>query len=153
MSTFNLAISCLTTPSLSWFMDLTFQVPMQHCSLQQQTPLSPSGTSTTAHHFHFGRATSFFLELLVIALHSFPVVYWTPSNLGGLIFWCHMFLCFLTVYRVLDTKEWFAIPCPLQWTMFCQNSSLWPIHLQWPCTAWLIVSLIYVSPLNYLSLL
>ena len=24
------------------------------------------------------------------------------------------------------------------WTMFCQNSLLWPISLGWPCTAWLI---------------
>ena len=29
----------------------------------------------------------------------------------------------------------------LQWTTFCQNSPLWPIHLGWPYTAWLIVSL------------
>ena len=29
MSMFTLAISCLTTSNLSWFMDLTFQVPMQ----------------------------------------------------------------------------------------------------------------------------
>ena len=26
------------------------------------------------------------------------------------------------------------------------NSSLWPIHFGWPCTAWLIVSLSYASP-------
>ena len=31
----------------------------------------------------------------------------------------------------------------LQWTMFCQKSLLWPIHLGWPCKAWLIVSLSY----------
>ena len=29
----------------------------------------------------------------------------------------------------------------LQRTMFCQNSSLWPIHLEEPCIAWLIPSL------------
>ena len=29
---FTLAISCLTISSLPWFMDLTFQVPMQYCS-------------------------------------------------------------------------------------------------------------------------
>ena len=27
-----------------------------------------------------------------------------------------------------------------QWTAFCQNSSLWPVYLEWPCTAWLIAS-------------
>ena len=40
-------------------------------------------TSTTKHHFHFGPDASFFLELLVISLHSSPEVYWTPSNLRG----------------------------------------------------------------------
>ena len=29
----------------------------------------------------------------------------------------------------------------LQWTMFCQNSPPWPVHLGWPYTAWLFVSL------------
>ena len=29
----------------------------------------------------------------------------------------------------------------LQWNMFCQNSPPWPVHLGWPYTAWLIVSL------------
>ena len=33
----------------------------------------------------------------------------------------------------------------LHWTTFCQNSPLWPIHLGWPCTAVLIVSLNYGS--------
>ena len=29
----------------------------------------------------------------------------------------------------------------LQWTTLCQNSPPWPIHLGWPYTAWLIISL------------
>ena len=45
MSMFTLAISCLTTSSLPWFMDLTFQVPMQYCSLQHQASLSSPVTS------------------------------------------------------------------------------------------------------------
>ena len=36
MSMFTLAISCLTTSNLPWFMDLTFQVPMQYCSLSSE---------------------------------------------------------------------------------------------------------------------
>ena len=36
---FTLAISYLTTSNLPWFMDLTFQVPMQYSSLQHQTLL------------------------------------------------------------------------------------------------------------------
>ena len=32
--------------------------------------------------------------------------------------------------------------------MFCQNSSLCPIHLWWPCTVWFIASLSFASPLT-----
>ena len=39
MSTVTLAISCLATSNLPWFVDLTFQVLMQYCSLQHQTLL------------------------------------------------------------------------------------------------------------------
>ena len=46
---FTLTISCLTTSDLSWFMDLTPQIPMQYCSLQQWTLFSPPDTSTTIH--------------------------------------------------------------------------------------------------------
>ena len=40
----------------------------------------------------------------------------------------------------------------LQWTMFCQNSSLWTIHLGWPRTAWLIASLTYTNPFTITKL-
>ena len=38
LSMFTLAISCLTSSNLPWFMDLTFQVPIQYCSLQLWLP-------------------------------------------------------------------------------------------------------------------
>ena len=52
---------------------------------------------------------SFFLELF---LHSSPVTYWTPTDLGGLIFQCHIYLPFHTVCGVLEAGilKWFAIP-------------------------------------------
>ena len=83
MSVFTLAVSYLTTLNLPWIMDLTFQVPMRYCSLQHWTLLPPPDTSTTELHFSFCSATSFFLELLVLAFHSSPVAYCTPSNLEG----------------------------------------------------------------------
>ena len=83
MLMFNLTISCLITSNLPWFMDLTFQVPMQYCSLLHQTLLSPPDTFTTEHYFCFGPDISFFLELLVIALCSSSVAYWTPSDTEG----------------------------------------------------------------------
>ena len=146
MSMFTLAISCLTTSNLPWFVGLTFQVPMQYCSLQHQTLLSPSDISTTGCCFCFDLASSLFLELLVIALCSSPVAYWTPSDLGGLIFWSHIFLPFYTVHGVFTPRilEWFAISSSSG--PFCQNSPLWPDHLAWPCMAWLMASLSYTSP-------
>ena len=59
---FPLAISCLTTSNLSWFMDLTFQVPMQYCSLQHWNLLPSPVTSTTGCCFCFGSISSFFLD-------------------------------------------------------------------------------------------
>ena len=50
MLMFTLAISCSTTSSLPWIMDLTFQVPMQYCSLQDWTLLSLPDTSTAERH-------------------------------------------------------------------------------------------------------
>ena len=83
MSMFNLSISCLTASNLPWFMDLTFQGPIQYCSLLHWTLLSPPNTFTAECHFHFGPATSLLLKLLVTALHYSPVAYCTPSDLGG----------------------------------------------------------------------
>ena len=76
--------------------------------------LAVQGTFTTRHihnrvSFLFWPAATFFLELLVIALHSSPVAYWTPSNLvcssSGVI-------SFYTIRGVSEARilEWFAIP-------------------------------------------
>ena len=80
MSMFTLAISYLTTCNLPWFMDLTFQVPMQYCSLQHQSLLPSPVTSTTGCSFCFGSISSFFLELF---LRWSPVAYWAPIDLGS----------------------------------------------------------------------
>ena len=80
MSMFTLAISCLITSNLPWFMDLTLQVPMQYCSLQHPTLLLSPVTSTTGYCFCFGSVSSFFLELF---LYWSPVAYWAPTDLGS----------------------------------------------------------------------
>ena len=61
------------------------------------TTNSPSDTSTGEHGFCFGPASSFFLELF---LCSSLVAYWTLW-LGRVIFWCHIFFPFYTVYGFL----------------------------------------------------
>ena len=80
MSMFTLVISLLTTSSLPRLMDLTFQVPMQYCSLQHETLLLSPVPPTTGCCFCFGSVSSFFLELF---LHWSPVAYWAPAHLGS----------------------------------------------------------------------
>ena len=109
MSTFTLAISCLTTSNLPWFMDLTFQVPMQYCSSQHRTLLLSSVTCTTGYYFCFGSIPSFFLDLF---LHWSPVAYWAPYWPGEFLFQYPIILPFHTVHGVLKARilKWFAIP-------------------------------------------
>ena len=76
----------------AWFMDLTFQVPMQYCSLQHRILLLSPVTSTTGCCFCFGSSTSFFLELF---LHWSPVAYWTSTDLGSSFFSVLSFCLFI----------------------------------------------------------
>ena len=119
MSTFTLAIACLTTSNLPWFMDLTFQVPMQYCSLQHQTlPLSPV-TSTTGCCFCFGSIASFFLELF---LHWSPVAYWAPTDLGSSSFSVISFCLFILFMGFSRQEDWSCLPFPF------------PVdHILWSC--------------------
>ena len=80
MLTLTLAISCLTTVNLPWFMNLAFQVPMQYCSLQHWALLLSPVTATTECCFCFGSVSLFFLELFI---HWSPVVYWATTNHGS----------------------------------------------------------------------
>ena len=105
-------------------MDLTFQVSYAILFFTASDLLSPPDTSTTEHHFCFGPVTSFFPELLEIALSSSPVAHWTPSDLGvGAHCLVSYLLPFHTVHGVLmpGILEWFAVPS--QWTMFLSDVS------------------------------
>ena len=97
---------------LPWFMDLQFQVPMRYYSLQHQTALSPPDRSTIGHHFQFGPAYSFFLELLAIAFHSSSVAYWTASNLRGLSSGVTSFGLFILFMGCLRQECWSGLPFP-----------------------------------------
>ena len=107
MSMFTLAISCLTTSNLPWFMDLTFQVPLQYGSLQHQTLLPSPVTSTMGCYFCFGSIPSFFLELF---LHSSPVAFWAPKDLRSSSFSVISFSLFTMFMGFSRQRYWFAIP-------------------------------------------
>ena len=105
---FTLAISCLTTSNLPWFMDLTFQVPMQHCSLHYRTSLPSPVTSTIRRCFHFGSVSSFFL---VLFLHSPLVAYWASTDLEtsfSVVSFC-LFILFMGFSR---QEYWSGLPFP-----------------------------------------
>ena len=110
MLMFILTISCLTTSNFPWFMDLTFQVPIQYCSLQHWILLSSLDTSTTYCCFLFDPASSFILGLLVILPCLTPVAYWTDlgdSSFGVISFW-H----FIQFMRFSQQVYWGGLPFP-----------------------------------------
>ena len=117
-----LAISCLMTACLSWFMDITFQVPMQYCSLQHQTLLSSPVTSTAGCCFCFGSISSFFLELF---LHSSPVAYWAPFDLSV----SYLFAFSYCSWGSQGKNTEVVCHSLLQWTMFSQTSTM--TRLSW----------------------
>ena len=133
MSMFTLGISCLTTSNLPSFMDLTFQVPMQYCSLQHQTLLLSPVPSTIGWCFCFGSIPSFFLKLFL---------YWYPVAYGNIQTWgIHLSVSYLFAFSYCSwgsqgKNTEMVCHSLLQWTMFCQNSPPWPVHLGWPHTAW-----------------
>ena len=109
MSMLTLAISCLTTSNLPWFMDQTFQVPMQYCSLLYWTLVPSPVTFTTVCCFCFGSVSSFFLELF---LHWFPVAYWAPADLGSSSFNVLSFCLFILFMGFSRREYWNGLPFP-----------------------------------------
>ena len=109
MLMFILAIPCLTISNLPWFMDLTFQVPLQYCPLQHQT-LLPSPVTSTAGCWFFLWLCLFILSGVISPMisHSILGAYWS----GEFIVQCPIFLPFHAVHGVLKARilKWFAIP-------------------------------------------
>ena len=95
MLMFTLATSCLTTSDLPWFIELTFQVPMQYCFLQHWT--------FTTRHVHSWASFLLWLNFFILSGTISPLF---PSSIldtyqpGGLIFQFHISLPFHTVYEI-----------------------------------------------------
>ena len=129
---FILAVFCLATSNLPWFMGLTFQVPMQYCSLQHQTLLASPVTSTTGRYFHFGSVSSFFLELF---LQSSPVAYWAPPNLGSSSFSIISFCLFILFIGFSRQAYWSGLPFPSSVDHILSEHSTM-IHPSWVAPTW-----------------
>ena len=130
---FTLAISCLTNSNLPWFMDLTFQVPMQYCSSQHRTLLLSRVTSTTGYCFCFSSMPSFFLEIF---LYWSPVAYWALINLGVPLSVFYHFAFFILFMGFSRQEYWSGLPFPSP-VDHSQTSPPWHVCLGWPHTAWL----------------
>ena len=109
MLMYTLVISCLSTSNLPWFMDLTFQVPMQYCYLQNQTSLPSPVISTTGCCFCFGSVSSSLLELF---LHWSPRAYWAPTDLGSSSFSVLSFCLFVLFMGFSGQEYWNGLPFP-----------------------------------------
>ena len=113
LSVFTPPVSCLATFSLPWFMNLAFQVPMQYCSLQHQTLLSPPDTPTAG----------WCLICLGLFILSGAISLLFPSSKsdtyqpGGLILLWHLFLPFKGFLRQETGVGCHSL---LQQIMFCQ---------------------------------
>ena len=83
---------------------------MHYCSLQNQTLLPSPVTSTSGHCFCFCSASSFLLELF---LHSSPVAYWAPTNLGGRSSFSVISFCLFILFMGFSRQEcWSGLPFP-----------------------------------------
>ena len=110
MSMFTLAISCLITSNLPWFIPGSdaFQVPMQYCSLQHRT------TSITSH-IHNWVLFSLCLHLFILSGVISPLI--SSSILGTyrpseFIFQCPVFLPFHAFMGFSRQEYWNGLPFP-----------------------------------------
>ena len=87
------------------FMFVIAVLPRSKCLL-----ISPPDRSISDYCFCFGPAASFFLELLLIALHSFLIAYWTLFALGCSSSDVISFCLFILSMGFLQQEYWFAFP-------------------------------------------
>ena len=103
---FALVISCLTASSLSWFMDLTFQVPMQYFCIQHQTFLA----SITSHIHNW--------VLFLLWLHPFILFFFFFRYNICLLFICDLRYNKLHIFKACDLIS--LIICVYLW--HCHHS-------------------------------
>ena len=129
MLIFTLAISCLTTSNLPWFMDLTFR------SLCNIVLYSIGPCFYHQSHPQLGIIPSFFLELF---LHWSPVAYWAPTDLGSSSFSILAFFLFMLFMGFSRLEYWSGLPLPSPVDHILSDlSTMTHPHLGWPHTAWL----------------
>ena len=79
------------------------------CSFQSQALLPLPVTYTAGCYFHFDLVSSLFLELF---LHSSPVAYWAPTDLGSSSFSVLSFCLFILFMGFSRQECWSGLPFP-----------------------------------------
>ena len=134
MSTFTLAISCLTTSNLPWFMDMIFQVSMQYCSLQHWILLSITS------HIHKWVLFLLWLHPFILSGVISPLIScsaWAPTDLGSSSFSILSFCLFILFMLFSRQEYWSGFPFPSPVDHILSDLSTMTICLGWPHTAWL----------------
>ena len=134
MLMFTLAISCLTTSNLPWFMDLTF---LFLCNIALYS-IGPC-------FYHQSHPQLGIVFALAPSLHSSWSYFSTDlqQHIGDLLTWgVHLSVSYLFAFSycswVSQGKNTEVVFYSLlQWTSFCQTSPPCPAHLGWPHRAWL----------------
>ena len=85
------------------------------------------------------------LELAQIHVHwvsdAIQPSHWAPTDLGSSSFRVLSFVFSYCPWGSQGKNTEVVCHSLLQWTTCCQNFPPWPVHLGWPHTAWLMVSL------------
>ena len=138
MAMFTLAISCFTSASLPWYMDLTLsQVPMQYCSY-----------SITLDFYHHSHPQLGFVFALAPSLHSFWSYFSTDLQLhiGYLPSWgVHLSVSCLFAFSYFmefaKQEYWSALPFPSPVDYILSELSTMTCPSWVAYAAWVIVSL------------
>ena len=112
-------MSCLTTSSLSWYMDLTFQVPMQYCFLQHRTLFHHQSHPQLGFIFALAPSLHLFWSYFSTDLH--PLAFWAPTDLGISSFSILTFCLFMLFMGSQGKNSEVVFHSLLQWTTFCQT--------------------------------
>ena len=136
MSTFTLVISCLITSNLTWFMDLTFHVPMQYCSLQHRI-LVLSPVPFTTEWWNVPLVSLIFLKtslVFPILLFSSISLHWSLKRLSylfllffGTLHSDAYIFPFLLCFSLLLFSQLFVRPPQTAILLFC-------ISFPWGCS-------------------
>ena len=108
MSMITLAISCLTTSNLHLFMDLTFQIPTQYCSLHIGLYFHHQSHPQLGIVFALAPSPHF----LKLFLHSSPAAYWAPTSLGSSSFSIISFCLFILFMGFSRQEYWSGLSFP-----------------------------------------